>query len=178
MLNTLDKEIYTLFADTDEDSFSSFTQDSAGNRIGFLKLASGDSYLIRKNQNQSLRAIKYLEDGSKIIFIKESSNGLPIKHIFANDNSEVIFKYDGEFNVTEITSYNADASIFRTSNDIEGSIVEIYDEINHNGKTFTIKKDKEVAFINIDRHGKIKKKGPIMLLNYLKNKFQQELKFT
>lgn len=178
MLNTLDKEIHTLFAATDENSFSSFTQDSDGNKVGFLKSSNGDSYLIRKNKNQSLRAIKYLEDGSKIIFIKESNDGLPSKHIFANDNSEVIFRYDGGFNITEITSYNADASIFRTSNDTEGSIVEIYDEINHNGKTFTIKKDKQVAFINIDRYGKIKKKGPSILLNYLKTKFQKELKFN
>lgn len=178
MLNTLDKEIYTLFADTDESSFSSFTQDSAGNKVGFLKSPNGESYLIRKNKDQSLRAIKYLKDGSKIIFIKESNDGLPSKHVFAKDNSEVIFRYDSEFNITEITSYNADASIFRTSNDTEGSVVEIYDEINHNGKTFTIKKDKEVAFINIDRYGKIKKKGPSMLLAYLKTKFQKELKFN
>jgi hypothetical protein len=178
MLNTIDKEIYTLFADTDESSFSSFTQDSAGNKVGFLKSSNGDSYLIRKNKNQSLRAIKYLEDGSKIIFVKESPDGFPSKHVFAKDNSEMVFKYDSEFNITEITSYNADASIFRTSNDTEGSIVEIYDEINHNGKTFTIKKDKEVAFINIDRYGKIKKKGSSILLSYLKTKFQKELKFN
>lgn len=178
MLNTFDLEIATIFASADDDdNFSSFTEDSAGNKVGFLKFFSGDSYLIRKNKNQSLRAIKYLEDGSKVIFIKESTNGLPSKHIFSINNSEVIFKYDKDFHITEMISFNADASIFRSSKDEQGLILEIYDEINKNGKTFTIKKDKEVAFINIDRDGNISKKGPKVLLSYLKNKFQKELEF-
>ena len=57
MLNTLDEEIYTLFADTDENSFSSFIQDSAGNKIGFLESSNGDSYLIRKNKCNISRTI-------------------------------------------------------------------------------------------------------------------------
>ena len=175
MLNTIDQEMLRLFSVDEKELFSSFTSDSFGNKIGFVKLFDGSTYLLRKNKNQNLRAVRYLEDGTKIIFIKGSETSLAAKHVFAKDNSEVVFKYDEDFCITEIISFNADASIFRTSSDKHGEIVEIYDEINQNGKTFTIKKNRAVAFINIDKHGKVFKKGPKELLNYLKTKFEKEL---
>lgn len=175
MLNTVDQEIAKIFTCTDDENFSSYTEDSSGNRIGFLKFFNGDTYLIRKNKNQSPRAIKYLSDGTHIIFVQSGEDGLPAKHVFSADNSEIMFKYTENFYVQEIISFNADASIFKASYNENGSLLEIYDEINKNGKTFSIKNDKDTAFINIDRKGKVTAKGSKTLLHYLRSKFYKEL---
>ena len=175
VLNTLDKEIEKLFSHTEEELFTSFTLDSKGNKIGFYKDEKGQTYLLRKNLRDAIRAVKYLETGSKVIFINTHNGKAATKHKFLNDNSEIIYRYDSDFKIKEILSFNADASIFRTSLTPFGELTEIYNSSSKKSKTFYVKSKQEVALINIDDEGNLVQKGTKTLLKYLRRKFAKEL---
>ena len=175
MLKQIDNEIKQLFSRTEDELFTSFTLDSKGNKIGYYKDQNNSTYLLRKNKRDALRAVKYLETGSKTIFVNTNQGKSATKHKFMNDNSEVIYRYDSEFRITEIMSFNADLSIFRTSLTPFGELTEIYNPSSGKSKTFYIKSKKDIGLINIDEEGKLDQKGAKFLLKYLRRKFAREL---
>lgn len=178
MLKQVDNEIKQLFSKTEDELFTSFTLDSKGNKIGFYKDSNNATYLLRKNKRDTVRAIKYNSTGTKTIFVNTDNAKSATKHKFMNDNSEVIYRYDSEFRIVEIISFNADLSIFRTSLTPFGELTEIYNPSTARSKTFYIKSKKEIGLINIDDNGKLVQKGAKFLLKYLRRKFARELIYT